>query len=243
MAAEWALDDGQADRATALLSDLPPGTARRTQALRLRLRAARLDRKPAEALHMARLLANHQAFSPDVARGLLRSLAGEALDGVHDVAQLTRLWRQLDGADRRDAQVVSRAARRAAQLGAHDIARDWLQPLWERLSSLDADERERVALALVGASPGIGPDWLPRLESAARDFAQEPAVLAAVGTAFAERQLWGKARRLLERAADAPRLPAPARRRVWLRLAAMALAEGDEERARQCEKAAVAVDP
>ena len=56
MAAEWALDDGQADRATALLSDLPPGTARRTQALRLRLRAARLDRKPAEALHMARLL-------------------------------------------------------------------------------------------------------------------------------------------------------------------------------------------
>ena len=242
VAAEWALDDGQASRAVELLSELPPGTARRTQALRLRLRAARMERQPVEALHMARLLANHQAFSPEVARGLIRSLVAEALSHVHDEEQLTRLWRQFDAADRRDAQVVARTASRAAAIGAHAHAREWLEPMWERLGALEPDEREQIALAMIDASHGIGPEWLSRLESAARDFAQEPAVLAAVGTAFAERQLWGKAQRLLERAADAPSLPSAVRRRAWMRLSAMAGAQGDDERVRRCERAAVAID-
>jgi HemY protein len=49
-------------------------------------------------------------------------------------------------------------------------------------------------------------DWLPRLESAALAFGHEGAVVAAVGMVFAERRLWGKARRLLEQAAAAPGL-------------------------------------
>lgn len=242
VAAEWALDDGQVDRAIELLSALPPGAARRTQALRLRLRAARLARQPAEALHMARLLANHQAFSPEVARGLLRSLTGEAMEQVYDLDQLKRLWLQFDAADRRDGQVAAKAATRAAQLGAPAVGREWLLPLWERLAAHDADDRERLALALIDAVAGLGPEWVPRLEAAARAHPNEPAVLAAVGTAFAERQLWGKARTLLERAADAPRLPAVVRRRAWLRLAAMAQAEGDDARARLCERAAAHTD-
>jgi HemY protein len=60
LAAEWALDDRDAPRALALLAELPPGVARRTQALRLRLQAARMARQPIDALHTARLLANHQ---------------------------------------------------------------------------------------------------------------------------------------------------------------------------------------
>jgi HemY protein len=55
--AEWALDDRDAERTLELLSALPPGVARRTQALRLRLSAARLARQPLEALRTARLLA------------------------------------------------------------------------------------------------------------------------------------------------------------------------------------------
>jgi hypothetical protein len=50
-------------------------------------------------------------------------------------------------------------------------------------------------------------DWLPRAESAAQAFGHESAVVAAVGMIYAERQLWGKARRLLEQAAG-PGLPA-----------------------------------
>ena len=80
LAAEWALDDRDGPRAEALLAELQPGVARRTLALRLKLQAARLERRPMDALHTARLLANHQAFSSTAAQGLLRSLAkGETI--------------------------------------------------------------------------------------------------------------------------------------------------------------------
>jgi HemY protein len=242
LAAEWALEDRDAPRAMESLEALPPGAARRTHALRLKLQALRMARRPLEALQTARLLANHQAFSPVVAQSLLRSLAAETLESAHDVQQLRRLWGQFDAADRRDPAVASRAAARAVQLDAHEDARLWLRPFWERLAELPREERDMVALALAEARSGIGGDWLPRLESAAQAYGHESAVVAAVGMVFAERQLWGKARRLLEQAAAAPGLPARARRQAWRELAALARQEADEPRAVQCEQAAAALD-
>ncbi|MCC9595149.1 MULTISPECIES: heme biosynthesis HemY N-terminal domain-containing protein [unclassified Rubrivivax] len=242
LAAEWALDDRDAGRALEMLAELPPGVARRTQALRLKLQACRLARRPLEALHTARLLAKHQGFSPVAALGLLRSLAFEALEGVHDTQQLRQLWDEFDAADRRDAIVVARAARRAAALGAVDTGRDWLRPFWERAGELARDEREEIALALIDCVAGVGSDWLPRLEQAAAAHAHEPAVVAAVGTVYAERQLWGKARRLLEQAAGSPALSSMARRRCWRLLARLAREESDEDRARDCENFAAGLD-
>ncbi len=242
LAAEWALEDRDAPRALEALEALPPGAARRTHALRLKLQALRMARRPLEALQTARLLANHQAFSPVVAQSLLRSLAAETLESAHDVQQLRRLWGQFDAADRRDPAVASRAAVRAVQLGAHEDARLWLRPFWERLAELAREEREMVALALAEARSGIGSDWLPRLESAAQAYGHESAVVAAVGMVFGERQLWGKARRLLEQAAAAPGLAPRARRQAWRELAALARQEADEARAVQCEQAAAALD-
>lgn len=238
LAAEWALEDRDAARASALLADLPPGVARRTQALRLKLRAARQANAPMEALHTARLLANHQAFSRPVALSLLRSLAAEALRDAHDLDQLRRVWQQLEAADRRDPQVAARAAERAAELGAADEARQWLLPFWERLAALEPEDRERIALALLRAVDGIGADWLPRLESAVQTFGHEPMLPAAVGAAYAERQLWGKARPLLEQAAGAEGLAPEVRRMSWRRLAALARDDGDDQRAGECEHAA-----
>ena len=242
LAAEWAVDDRDAPRALEMLAALPAGAARRTHALRLKMQANRMARQPLEALQTARLLANHQAFSPLVAQSLLRSLVGESLEAAHDVQQLRRLWGQFDAADRRDAHVTARAAARAVQLGAFEDARQWLRPFWERLAELAREDREQVALALIDASPGIGADWLPRLESAAQAFGHEGAVVAAVGQAFAERQLWGKARRLLEQAAVAPGLPGRVRRGAWRRLAELARQDADEARAAACERSAAAVD-
>lgn len=240
--AEWALDDRDPEKALRLLSALPPGVARRTQALRLRLRAAQMAQRPLEALTTARLLAKHQAFSPVAALGLLRTLAIEVLETAHDADQLRREWLALDPADRRDAAVAARAATLAAKDGAHDDARAWLAPFWDRLAGLAADERHRVAIALCAAVPGIGIDWLPRAEGAAAALPAEPAVAAAAGMVFAERQLWGKARRLLELAAAAPTLEASIRRRCWRLLATLAREETDEERAATCERAAAAID-
>lgn len=238
LAAEWALDDRDAPRALQLLAELPVGVARRTHALRLKLQAHRLGRQPQDALKTARLLAKHQALSSGAAQGLLRSLAVEALDTARDADQLRRVWIQFDPVDRRDAFIAARAAGRASALQSLDDARGWLRPFWDRLTELDADERSAIAEALVAATPGIGAEWLPRLEAAAQAFAREPTIALAVGHALAERQLWGKARRLLEQAASDPGLGASLRRKAWLALARLALQEDDAGRAAACYEAA-----
>ena len=242
LAAEWALDDGDGPRAETLLAELQPGVARRTQALRLKLRAARLERRPQDALQTARLLSNHQAFSQTAAQGLLRSLAIEALDAVHDADQLRRAWQRFDLADQRDPFVAARAARRAALFGVPEEGRAWLRPLWDRLDSLGADGRAEVSLALADAVAGLSPDWLARVETAQRNHPTEPAVQAAVGAVLVDRQLWGKARRPLELAAQDERLASRARRQAWRSLARLATEEGDQARALDCLTLAAAID-
>lgn len=241
MAVEWALDDREAERALDLLAGLPPGVARRTQALRLKLQAARLARQPMKALNTAHLLANHRAFSPEAARGLLRSLAVSVLDGARDVEQLRRQWAELEPADRRDATVVARAAQRAVALGAPEDARQWLAPCWDDLARLPADERELVALALAGAVAGIGPEWLQRVESASSAWPQDAAVNAAAALVYAERRLWGKARRPLEQAVRAGALEPRTRRRACVALAALLREAGDEARAAELDRQAAAM--
>ena len=231
MAAEWAIDDRDAPRSLQLLNDLPPGVMRRTQALRLKLQAARLGQQPQEALKTARLLVKHQGLSKGASLGLLRSLAFECLDTAHDIDQLRRTWQSLDVADRRDNFVAARAALLATQLGAPDDARNWLRPGWERIEDTSDDERAALSFSLACAIDGIGADWLPRLESAQLAFPREAAVAHAVGTALAERQLWGKARLLLEAAAADANLPVAAKRMAWLTLARLAENEGQTERA------------
>jgi HemY protein len=242
LGAEWALDDNDAPRARSLLAELAPGVARRTQALRLKLRAARELRHHAEALSTARLLAKHQAFSVEAAQGMLRTLALQLIDAAHDVDQLRRAWATLDAADRDDAFVAARAARRAAALGVPADGRQWLRPLWSRLRELSAEQRAQVALALAVASDGIGSDWLQGTEAAQQTYVHEAAVQAAAGAVFAARGLWGKARRPLESAAADAHLEPAARRSAWRTLARLAREESDEERAVRCEQAAAAID-
>ena len=241
LAAEWALDDRDAPRALRHLSALPPGVARRTQALRLKLQAARLDKHPLEALRTARLLAKHQGFSKVAAQGLLRSLAFEALEAARDVDQLRAVWLQLENADRRDAFVAARAAHCAAALGAPDDGRGWLRPFWDNIGELAADERAALSDALVPVLSGLGPEWLQRLESAVQAFPRDKHLAYALGHALAERQLWGKARLMLEQVAEDHAMPAAVRRRSWLRLAQLAENDGDMERRARCYEAAAHV--
>lgn len=242
LAAEWALDDRDGPRAEGLLAELPPGASRRTQALRLKLQAARLERRPIDALHTARLLANHQAFSGTAAQGLLRSLAIAALDSAYDADQLRRAWLAFDAADHRDPFVAARAAQRAAQLTVPEEGRTWLRPLWDRLDSLGVDGRAEVALALVDGVSGLGADWLPRVEAAQRAYPTEPAVQAAVGAVLVEQQLWGKAKRPLELAAADADLAPRARRQALRALSRLATEAGDEAKAIAYLRQAAAID-
>lgn len=238
LAAEWALDDRDAARALSLLAELSPGVARRTQALRLKLQAARLAKQPLEALRTARLLAKHQGFSKVAATGLLRSLAFEALESARDADQLRDAWLQLDAADRRDVFVAARAAHCAAQLGVPEDGRGWLRPFWDDVGELAADERAALAEALVPTLPGVGPEWLQRLETAVQRQPRDMMLAYALGQALAERQLWGKARLMLEQVGEDRSVPADARRRSWLTLAELAQRDGDMERRARCHEAA-----
>jgi len=240
--AEWALDDRDAQRGLEALRALPPGVARRTQALRLKLQAARLAQKPLDALQTARLLAKHQGFSQIAAQSLLRSLAIDVVCAAHDEEQWQRAWQSLDAADRKDVHVAARAAVRARDLGRADLGRDVLLPYWGELARLDADERAALAVALVDCIEGLGSDWLPRVEAALGSHPHEPAIVAAAGAVFAERQLWGKARRPLEQSAQNATLPGRVRRQALRRLAFIARLEGDEERGGQFERQAAAID-
>lgn len=238
LAAEWAVDDRDAERALDQIALLPAGVARRTHALRLKLQATRLARQPLEALKTARLLAKHQGFAPAAAQGLLRSLAVEALDTARDADQLRRTWLQLDTADRRDPYVVARAARLAGGLDALSDARGWLRPHWDGLAQLGERERADVLDAFAEVLPGLPADWLPLLESSVEALPNDPHLAYVVGLAMAERQLWGRAHRLLESSATSPQAGAMLRTKAWRALAEIAETEGDEELAHRCYREA-----
>lgn len=242
LAVEWALDDRDAAKALTLIDALPPGASRRTQALRLKLQAQRLEGRATEALVTARLLAKHQAFAPHAARGLLRSLATEALQSTRDTDQMRQAWATLDAQERQDPLLVAHAAKRMTDLGAAATARQWLEPLWGRLAQMPNDERAAVALATAHASEGAEATWLARLEEATRRHPQDPAVSAAAGNVYAQHQLWGKARAALEQAAKSPDLATPARRQAWRTLGQLAREQGDEARAQQCDHAAAILE-
>ncbi|MEY4765373.1 MAG: hypothetical protein RI907_2046 [Pseudomonadota bacterium] len=222
LAAECALDDRDAARALRDLAELPPGVGRRTQALRLKLQATQLARQPLEALKTARMLAKHQGFTTAAAEGLLRKLAMESLSSARDADQMRALWQTLDARDRRDVQVVAHAARRMAELGAPNEARQWLAPLWDRVKELPADHVDAMAGAFIHCLVGLEPEWLPRLDAATQPALRHPGLALAVGLALAERQLWGKARGMLLSAANDEQLDLERRRLAWARLGLMA---------------------
>jgi len=222
LAAECALEDRDAGRALRDLAELPPGVARRTQALRLKLQATRLARQPMEALKTARLLAKHQGFTAGAAEGLLRSLASEALGAARDVDQLRALWNTLDANDRRDPLVAARAARRMADLGAPQEARQWIAPLWDQIGRLTVEQSTALATALRHALLDLEAEWLPRLDATTQAALRNPHLALALGMALAERQLWGKARGMLLSAANDLDLDADGRRQAWARLGQLA---------------------
>jgi heme biosynthesis-associated TPR repeat protein len=118
-AARWALDDRDAPDALRRLAELPQGAARRTIALRIRLKASRLAGQTSTALDTARLLAKHRAFSPAAAASVVRGLVLESINEARDTTQLQHFWLSLDGEERAMPEIALPAASRltAARLG------------------------------------------------------------------------------------------------------------------------------
>jgi len=232
-AARWALQDRDPEGARSWLQGLPQGAARRTLALRIRLKAARLSRHTDEALETARLLAKHRAFSPDAAHSIVRGLAADLLNEAHDVAQLQRAWESLEPGERDMPELAIHAAQRLAALGGDaQLAREWLLPAWERQSQLDEALKVRLVHALEEGLDTIDAAWLARIEAAHRDNPRDTTLQYLAAVACVKRQLWGKAQQLMSVAAAGLHDPVLLRN-AWRVLALLAQERGDTAAAEQ----------
>ena len=230
-AARWSLDDREPQAAIGWLQGLSSGAIRRTLALRMKLKAARLARHTGDALETARLLAKHRAFSPAAAQSLVRGLALDLLNAAHDPAQLERAWSALEPQERQMPELAIHAAQRLVALGGDaQLARDWLLPVWERQHELGDALKVRLANALEAGLESIDAAWLARIESAQRADPRDGTLQYLAGMACMKRQLWGKAQQLLRQATltvQDPRL----HRNACRALAQLAEERGDSEQA------------
>lgn len=240
-AARWALDDRDANAALQVLDELGQGAARRTLALRLRLKAARMAQRSVAGLETARLLAKHRALPPVAAEGVLRGLAIELISSAHDPAQLQKAWAELDASERGMTDVAIHAAERLQALGGDQLlGRQWLLPVWERMVAHPDALRPQQAVLLVrvlerGFSSAAGvPDaaWLARIEAAQMQNPGDPVLQYLAGVTCMRLQLWGKASQLLTQALS--RLQDDGLRRdAWRLLAELADRNGDKAAATQ----------
>ncbi|MEO5660623.1 MAG: heme biosynthesis HemY N-terminal domain-containing protein [Polaromonas sp.] len=241
-AARWALEDHDASAALDWLAQLPQGAARRTLALRMKLRAARYGRQTLQALETARLLAKHRAFSPAAAQSIVRGLALELLNDAHDPVQLQKVWFSLDPSERAMSELGVHAASRLMSLnGDAALARTWLLPVWERLlaprSDLGDNLRIKLITVLETGMDSLDADWLARIEAAQISRPQDASLQYLAGMACLSRQLWGKARQLLTQAASALQ-DRQLHRNAWRALALLAEQRDDEAGATEAYKRA-----
>ena len=200
--ARWALDDRDASGALERLGELPHGAARRTIALRIKLKATRLAQQTQPALETARLLAKHKAFSPEASASLLRSLLLEQIHGTYDAGQLLTAWSQVEARERSVPELAIPAARRLVALGGDSAtAREWLLPVWEAQlqhpQGLHNEQSTRLVLALQESLDDLDAAWLGRIEAALKHAPHNPRLQYLAGMACLQRQLWGKAQQLL----------------------------------------------
>ncbi len=242
-AARWALHDRDERSAHQFLNQLPQGTARRTLALRLRLKADRMGQLHLPALDTARLLAKHGAFSPTAAASLVRGLAMASIEDCRDANQLHSTWRLLQAQERATPEVAVHAAKRLLVFkGDAALALQWLLPAWQAVSHSDTDNldspvRYRLIEVLAQALQTLAPDseWLARVEQSRLANPRSVELQYLSGMVCLRHSLWGKAQQLLEQAA--PRLQSSElKRSAWRALAELAEQKGDTAQALACWK-------
>jgi HemY protein len=247
-AARWALDDRDASKSMEWLDLMPQGASRRTLALRLRFKAARMAARPLQALEMARLLTKHRAFSDVAGKSIARGLAVEHIQSAHDPVQMQRAWEELEYAERELPEVAMQAAQRLLELGGDaPTSRQWLLPVWkllqeqpEALSQAQKVQLVRTLESGFGAA-GQAPDaqWLARIEAAQMANPRDAALQYLAGVVCMRLSLWGKAQQMLKQSLAL--LPdAGLKRDAWHALAVMAEQRQDAPAATEAYRQALA---
>ena len=205
-AARWALDDHDAPAAAQWLERLPQGAARRTVALRLRFRVARMQGENAVALETVRLLVKHRAIAESSGASISQALALELLLAGQDTSQILAAWDFLDEEECNLPDVARGMAKHwLAKGGDAAQSRQWLLPVWERMlqdpKALSPSQRLRLVRALEAGllAQHEAPDtkWVSRIEAAQRAQARDPLLQYLAAVMCVRLSLWGKAQHLL----------------------------------------------
>jgi HemY protein len=201
----WHLSDKDPQAALLSLSQLSSGASRRTIALRLRLKSARLSEQNELALDTAKLLAKHGAFSAGIAQSLLKSLIAVCLSESKDEAQLKKIWSHLETKEKQLEGVGLLASERLMALkGSAQMAQDWLSHdkalLLNQPLSLTQEMRVRLVMFMEQVSVSLPPgaQELTLLEQAVRLHPQVSELQYLYGQICLHHSLWGKAQQMLE---------------------------------------------
>ena len=227
-AARWSLIDREPTNAMLWLAKLPLGSVRRTVALRLRLKAARLSQDHRVALETARLLAKHGAFAAEPARSLVRGLVQSVLSDCHDQGQLVKVWQGLDVSEQTMPEVAVHAAQRLLVVqGEPGLALAWIQPVWRDWVqspqpwpvSLSAAVVDVIEQSLQRQAPSA--QWLTWVEQARLAMPRHRELQYLAGMVCMQHALWGKAQQMLSPVAG--QLASPTlQRKAFAALAALA---------------------
>jgi len=225
MATRWSLADHDPQAALEWLNQMGPGVARRTLALRLRLKAQRLMGDNVRALDTARLLSKHGAFSAAVSQSLMRSLILACLNESQDAQHLRSLWSAFERQERMTVELCVRASQRLLDLGGEaQMALEWVTPVWKQYAlkptSLTQEEAQSLVSLIENALFALHPDlsWLTWVDQAFNAHQQVAELQYLCGQICLHHSLWGKAQQLLER--SGPRLKSNAlKARAWCTLA------------------------
>ena len=249
LATRWHLSDKDPKAALSRLSQLSAGAARRTVALRLRLKAARLSEQNDLALETAKLLSKHGAFTPRVAQSLLKSLIASCLSEAKDEAQMLKLWAHLELKERQLEGIGLLAAERLLALeGAATLAKEWLRHDSERLlkepQSLPEGLRVQLVLLLERVICDLAPNAhdLTQLDQAVRLHPQMVELQYLYGQVCLHHALWGKAQQLLELVL----IKHPShelKKRAWIALARLLEQKGESQKALEFWRKAALLSP
>ena len=205
-AARWALDDHDAPAAAQWLERLPQGAARRTVALRLRFRVARMQGENAVALETVRLLVKHRAIAESSGASISQALALELLLAGQDTSQILAAWDFLDEEECKLPDVALGMVQHwLAKGGDAAQSRQWLLPVWERMlqdpKALSSSQRMRLVRTLEAGllvpHDALDTKWVSRIEAAQRVQARDPLLQYLAAVMCVRLSLWGKAQHLL----------------------------------------------
>jgi HemY protein len=213
IAANAALEEQNPAAALEQLNQLGSGAARRVQALRLKLAAARQGGAADEVLRIAHLLEKHHDLPAEAALAIKEQAALQALsDARWDSDKLKARLGSLEAELRLRPRVATSAADWLAAAGMRSGARELLASAIDAaLAKVEAAQTtgegptpvRPLAIALLRHLDVLDTAMLSRIETWQRQFGAADAALGLLlGAGCRRMELWGKARQALGAAAQ-----------------------------------------